>query len=419
MSDLQAAGAASEWRKSWPLVLTAFLGMSMAAISTSMAGVMMIPMEKALGWSRAAISSGPLLTFPVVLLTAPPIGFLIDRIGPRAVELAATALLCGAVAAMGQIGDSVWQWRALWVLVGLANACFPAVWVQPVTRRFTAGRGLAIALVLCGSGLTPFAVTRIAGYCLQAYDWRIAYAALGGAWALVLLPLTLLFVHAPVKLPGRDTGNAKTPVAALPGLTLPQGLRCLSFWKVLLAYVAVNAGSLSILLNLVPVLVSTGLSQAQAGAVYGFSGFATIGGRVVGGWLVDRLPARAIAGLASIGMVALPVLLLAAPGSYGGAMAALLAFSIMGGAMTPSLAYLVSKHIGQRSFATFYAFVHTGSALTIAVAPLLANRVYDMTKTYQPVLWAAVPLILLGALLFASTGRYPVFTNGNEGEKPA
>lgn len=419
MSDAQGASAAGEWGRNWPLVLTAFLGMSMAAISTSMAGVMMIPMETALGWSRAAISSGPLLTFPVVLLAAPPIGFLIDRIGPRAVALAATTLLCGAVAAMGQIGDSVWQWRALWVLVGLANACFPAVWVQPVTRRFSAGRGLAIALVLCGSGLTPFAVTRIAGYALEAYDWRIAYAALGAAWAVVLLPLTLLFVHAPVKVQVLESDTSKAQVDALPGLTLPQGLRCLSFWKVLFAYIAVNAGSLSILLNLVPVLVSTGLSQAQAGAVYGFSGFATIGGRVVGGWLVDRLPARWIGACASMGMVALPGLLLAAPGSYGGAMAALLAFSTMGGAMTPSVAYLVSKHIGPRSFATFYAFVHTGSALTIAIAPLLANRVFDMTKTYEPVLWAAIPLILLGAVLFGSTSRYPVFNNGNEGEKPA
>jgi MFS family permease len=169
----------------------------------------------------------------------------------------------------------------------------------------------------------------------------------------------------------------------------------------------------------VPVLVSTGLTQAQAGAVYGFSGFATIGGRVVGGWLVDRLPARWIGACASLGMVALPGLLLAAPGSYAGAMAALLVFSAMGGAMTPSVAYLVSKHIGQRTFATFYAVVHTGSALTIAVAPLLANRVYDMSKSYQPVLMAAVPLILLGALLFASTGRYPVFKTADEGEEPA
>jgi MFS family permease len=416
MTEAQGASAMGEWRRSWPLVLTAFLGMSMAAISTSMTGIMMIPMERALHWSRAAISSGPLLTFPVVLIAAPPIGFVIDRVGPRLVALGSILLLCGAVAAMGQIGDSIWQWRALWVLVGLANACFPAVWVQPVTRRFSAGRGLAIALVLCGSGLTPFAVSRIAEHALQAYDWRMAYAALGAAWAAVLLPLTLLFVRAPAKALLPDTEATKVPAATLPGLTLPQGLRCLSFWKVLFAYVAVNAGSLSILLNLVPVLVSTGLSQTEAAAVYGFSGFATIGGRVAGGWLVDRLPARTIAGCASVGMVALPGLLLAAPGSYGGAMAALLLFSAMGGAMTPSVAYLVSRHIGQRSFATFYAFVHTGSALTIAVAPLLANRVYDMIGTYQPVLLAAVPLILLGALLFVSTGRYPVFKEANEGE---
>jgi hypothetical protein len=39
----------------------------------------------------------------------------------------------------------------------------------------------------------------------------------------------------------------------------------------------------------------------------------------------------------------------------------------------------------------------------------VANVVYDMTKSYVPVMWTAVPFVLVAALLYLSLGRYPDF----------
>ena len=96
-------------------------------------------------------------------------------------------------------------------------------------------------------------------------------------------------------------------------------------------------------------------------------------------------------------------------GSVPGAIAALVVFSLMGGGLSPCIAYLISRHIGPRSFASIYQTVNMGSSLTIGLGPLAANYIFDQVHSYRPVMFAAIPLVLIGALLLASTGRYPEF----------
>ena len=38
----------------------------------------------------------------------------------------------------------------------------------------------------------------------------------------------------------------------------------------------------------------------------------------------------------------------------------------------------------------------------LAIGPLIANYIYDMTQSYTPVIWAAIPGYLIAALLFAA-----------------
>jgi MFS family permease len=87
---------------------------------------------------------------------------------------------------------------------------------------------------------------------------------------------------------------------------------------------------------------------------------------------------------------------------------------MMGGALTPSIAYLASRHLGQRSFGTLYATINVVLSIGVGMGPLLANFIYDRVQSYEPVLWATIPLFALGALLFASLGPYPDFTKQKE-----
>ncbi|MCB2061573.1 MAG: hypothetical protein R3E09_13015 [Novosphingobium sp.] len=65
---------------------------------------------------------------------------------------------------------------------------------------------------------------------------------------------------------------------------------------------------------------------------------------------------------------------------------------------------------GQRAYATLYTTIMAAMSLGVGLGPLTANLVYDRTQSYDLVLWAALPMFTIGALLFLSLGPYPDFT---------
>lgn len=404
----EPASSGLEWKRNWTVVLAASAGMSLAALSTSSFGVMVIPIEQDLGWTRTEISTGPTLIAAVVFALSTFLGSVIDRIGPRKIGLAAVLIICGALAMMSQIGASLWAWWAIWAAVGLGSAVMPTVWLKPVSTNFVHGRGLAIAVVLCGTGLSSFVVPSLANRLVEAYGWRLAYLGLAGIWCAFVLPLVLLFLRNGAQAgPLAPSESEKAPAAPLVGLTAREGFTSFKFYRLLLAVWCSTFFSTALVLNLVPVLRSTGLAGATAASIAGLAGFSIVG-RFASGWLLDRFNASWIAALASLIMILLPGSLLIFPSSVPAAMAAVFVFGLMGGALLPSIAYLTSRHMGPRSFGTFYGTINAVNSIGVGLGPLLANVLYDRTGSYGMTMWAAMPMFAIGAGLFLSLGRYPV-----------
>ena len=413
MAQLQTASAGSEWKRHWPLVFAGLSGMTLASLSTSSFGVMLVPLEQATGWSRAQISLGPLTMTVTVILVGTLMGYAVDRFGSRVAGLFCAVLLCCAIAAMSLLTSNLAFWIAIWVAIGLGSAVMPTVSVSPVTKGFSAGRGLALAVVFSGSGLAAFLVPNIANWLTEHYGWRNAYLGLAGLFALVVIPVVLLFLRDPEVVPAASVSPGEVqPAAELPGLTVSEGFRSLSFYKLFFANLMTVVASVGLILNMVPVLRSTGISAGTAAWIYGFSGIATILGRVFAGWLMDRVSASKVVGFAIIGMTVLPALLLLTPGSVALALTAVVCAGLLGGASTPANAYLAGKHFGPRSFGTFYTTINVASSIGVGLGPLIANLVYDATGSYELVMWGAIPGLVLAGLLYLSLGNYPEFGEG-------
>jgi MFS family permease len=79
------------------------------------------------------------------------------------------------------------------------------------------------------------------------------------------------------------------------------------------------------------------------------------------------------------------------------------------GAEVDACSYLAAHHFGMRSFGTLFGAINGTVMFGSGVAPVIANYVYDLTGSYDPVLWATVPLCLLAAGLFLSLRHYPEF----------
>lgn len=403
--------ASIEWRSNWTLVMAAMVGYSMASVHAGSIGVMMEPIENDLGWSRTEIYSGISLVSIVTMALATFMGAAIDRFGVRRIAIATSAILLGALALMSTTGDTLWGWWGRWLIVGIGVSAMPTVWVAAVAHRFDASRGLAVAVALSGSGIGTFLAPILAHAMVEQYGWRGGYAALALAWAIIALPLILLFFRGAPSPQGASASRKQSePHTAPPGLTSAQALRTGTFWTLLFAGAGATLGGVALILNLVPVLTSTGIGRASAATVAGLIGISTIVGRIAGGWLMDRMSAKWIAAVATISAVVLPLSLLAFPGSAAIAAFAVVVYGVMGGAKVGALVYLASRHLGQRAFGTLYGAINASIALVVALGPLAANYIYDMTLSYEPVMWAAVPVMTVSALLYVSLGSYPDFS---------
>jgi len=408
MSTRVEGNAADEWRRNWTVVLAACAGMAVASLISYSSGLFIEPMEREFGWSRAEITFGHSIAATAAVICAPFMGIFVDRFGPRRIGIAAVIAICGALALLSQTGPSIWHWWALWLPITIAIILVqPMVWTSSVTGLFSAGRGLALAVTLCGSSIASMTVPRMTLWLIDSYGWRGAWVGLGTIWLIIALPLIWLFFTSAV-----DRDRTAAPVVPehtdLPRPSVwASGILTWRFPVLLLAGVSIALVVVTMVVSVVPVLSASGISRGDAAGIAGLVGVTAIFGRLTIGALLDRMDGRIIAAVC----VSLPilgiVLLIQMPGSVVAASIAVLIFGFSLGAELDIVAYLTSRYFGRENFGFLFGTIGGCLGFASGNGPVVLNRVYDVTGSYTPALWAAIPICLFSAMLFLCMGRYP------------
>ena len=408
MSVRIEGSAAAEWRQNWTVVLAACAGMAVAAVISYSSSLFIEPLEREFGWSRAQIMSGHSIASTLAVICAPFMGILVDRIGPRRIGIAAIVTLCAAIALMGTTGSDLWHWRALWLPVSLGIILVqPMVWTGAVTSLFAAGRGLALAVTLCGSSLASFLVPKLTEVLIAEFGWRMALVALGLIWLVIALPLVVMFFTS-----ARDrVRTAPVPEAITDAPPRPSiwqsGVLTRQFYQLLIAGVCIALVVVTMVTSVVPVLSAKGIDRTDAATLAGLVGITAIVGRLSVGALLDRMDGRIIAAVCvSLPLLGL-VILLQMPGSVIGAAIAILIFGLSLGAELDIVAYLTSRYFGRENFGFLFGTIGGFLGLATGNGPVILNAIYDATGSYDPGLWAAMPLCVISALSFLLLGPYP------------
>ncbi|MBV1917299.1 MAG: MFS transporter, partial [Sphingomonadaceae bacterium] len=291
--------------------------MALAGLLSAVFGVILEPMQDELGWSRAQISTGPLVVSFMGLFLAAPGGHLIDRLGSRFTGIIVVLTTFTAIMSMSQIGDQLWQWWAAWSIFGIAGAFTTTVWMAPVSTIFNKGRGMAIAATIAGASISSTAAPPIAEYFVQNYGWRTALLALGIIWCGLVLPLVVAFVPGKQDRdkakPGPESASSENIQPAGPGGLSPrEGFLSRNFYLLVFASLISGLFGLALILNLVPILTFTGISRGDAVIIAGIMGLASLAGRLIGGWLMDRFDVRHLAILAAVLSALFPLTLIVA-----------------------------------------------------------------------------------------------------------
>lgn len=404
------ATAAAEWKAHWPKVGSAMVGMSFYAMLTYHFGLFIQPLQKEFGWSRADISLGLTIYTLGAFFLGPFIGALIDRIGTRKIGLIGTALTALTLASLSQANGSLTQWYLLWLGIAVtALGVKSTVWSAAISSLFTKSRSLALSLVLSGSAIAQFFSPIAANSLIAKQGWRTAYLWFGLGWGgISLLLLAFCFYDA------RDTiktaaATKQPPVASLGGLTVGQALRSHQILRIALANVLMSTVGAGVTVHLVPILTGTGMDRSAASWMAATAGISGIIGKLATGWALDRVQGNVIPffsfALGAFGYA----LLLNTLHSNNALWIGVLILGFTGGASLQVTTYLCSRYAGLRNFGKIYATIGSMLMFGTAAGPWIAGSIFDATKSYDLLLYTAIPVILASSLLFLGLGKYPNF----------
>jgi len=186
-------------------------------------GLFLKPLEHDFGWSRSEASSGLMIVSAIAVFLSPFTGALIDRLGTRIFGIAGVLIYCAALASLSLSNGSLYIWWATWLLLAIGSLCLkPTVFAAAVSTHFKSGRGLALAVVLCGAGIGAILFPPLTTWFLQNFSWRIAYLALSIFGLVLTLPLILLYFSDAKDDPRRQKiSDNKAQKLTLPGASFP------------------------------------------------------------------------------------------------------------------------------------------------------------------------------------------------------
>lgn len=288
------------------------------------------------------------------ILTAPSVGRLIDRFGPRRMVIPVVLALASACAVMS-VAWNAWSLAAGFVLLrATAIAGLSLTTTQLVNLWFDRYRGRVTALAMMGLALGGLCVPPIAEAIMRGDGWRSAYLALGAGVLALMLPVGILcFRDRPSDAGLRDFGRPRAAGSRDPaeGLSLAMAARTVTFWYLTSLTLLVNAVNTALLLDHVRALQSAGFDRGWAVALLGVvttvQALTTLGAGV----LVDRYGARSV-GLLGLGLLAISVAVIMGAPQLGDG----LVYAAALGAMIATLQVAHSSGLGEA-----FGLAHLGS----------------------------------------------------------
>jgi MFS family permease len=398
----------------WWVILVAAVGLFMGygAIISFTFSVFAKPIAQEFSWSRTEVSSAYSISLIVYCAATPFIGRLVDRYGARKVILTSVVLFGLCLLSLYLLRGSLWHFYSIYILMGIVGGGSSLVpYSGVISHWFDKRRGLALGLAAIGAGASTFVMPSLASALINVVGWRGAYLAIGLMVIFVTVPVVGAFLverpdHVGLTPDGDESESAGNDDARQgAGMTAGEALRSVNFWLLFAAFFLVGISIVGILIHLVPLLTDMGISPQSAAFATSVLGGAVILGRVISGYLLDRVFASHVAFVFLSGAT-LGVLLLWSGAAGGTVFIATFLIGLGMGAENDVIAYLVSRYFGLRSYGEVYGYALMSFALGGVVGPVLMGIGFDRTGSYKFVLGLFIIILMIGALLMTRLGPY-------------
>jgi MFS transporter, OFA family, oxalate/formate antiporter len=394
----------------------AFVTFAISAALMHSYAVFLVAFLEEFGWSRAETSLAFSVSAFVSGASAPFVGALVDRVGPRRL-----VLLGGGVLAVGLLGSAyvvaLWQLVVLYgILMTLGANCLGLVVFVPIlSRRFVSNRGMAISIVQSANGFARAVSAPLAQILISTIGWRHAYLAQAALMGVLVWPLAALFRRdeppAPVAPPSpsfRGEGVGAGPPARR-DWTLAEAIATSHFWLLFTVYLCTGLGSFFVSLHQLAFAVDVGFDKLYAATVLGIGAFLSVGGTIVTGTVSDyigrELSALLAYAVSIVGVIC--ALFITGPGDAWLLWIHACFFGLTWGARGPAITAKTADLFPGRNLGTILGVITVGTGIGSAVGAWGAGWIFDVSGSYRLAFLASIASYLVGCVAFWGLRRPP------------
>jgi sugar phosphate permease len=282
-----------------------------------------------------------------------------------------------------------------------------------VSRWFDKTRGKVMGIAYLGIGVGGAIVPLLSAWLTARVGWRLSLQLLGGLVVLIALPLAYFVREDPdddARLNAADGARLKPSrygsvgVEQAPPLRVGAILATRSFYLLAIGSmcsIAAVGGTnqhLKLFLSL-----DRGYTQAQAAGIISLVLTISIVGRLIMGWLADRIPRKRVMLLIYL-LVAAAIPLLFVRTAVPGATTMYLFAAVFGlglGGEYLIIPLMAGELFGIRVLGRVMGIVLTADGVAEATAPMLVGYLRDRTGSYDTGFFLLVAIALVGAAAIA------------------
>jgi MFS family permease len=351
------------------------------------------------GFALTTVSYAVSLFFLVSAVVNVPLGRLVRRVQPRWIMLGGS-VICGlSLLLLGRV-DAVWQLYVVFTVFGSgfsASSYLPGTAV--IVALFDQDRARALAVALTGGSVGGVVVAPLLTRILDARGLTGTAPWLGLAFLILGGGPVVLFIRGRLAAPSATAPPARQDEtaagAAASGVSYADAVRSAAFAVVMVGFAVLMADQVGTQVQIVS--IGSAMGVRNAGIAVSIMASATIAGRLIGAFVLSRLPVVGFSAVMGVLQAASFVALAVLPGRFGLAVGAVL-FGITIGNLTVLIPLVVVELFGLIDYPRIYAVSQFGASLGAAGGPAVLAALHSGFGGYRmPLLILAVISVLAAA----------------------
>ena len=378
----------------WVIVITALFWSGLIfGLMGNTVGLFYAPVSEEMGWSMKQVSFF-MTIYPIVAAVCSPFaGRVFNKYAKTNVILAVVAGVWCLTYVWSSTFTQLWQWTVYGVITGVLGGFLMYIPVPMLINNwFTKTKGLALGIAAAFVNIIPAICNPIVTAQIAAHGWRSVRLAIGIGLAVIVIPITLIFVR---KFPkdkntvawgeGENVENAaEVKPAALTGVSAKVATKSVAFWLALLA-AACLVSCATINQRIASLASARGFDPVAIGMASSIIMVGGILGKFILGAIRDKTGNAITTGLccAAFGLVGCGLFL--AVGTAGIAIfyisILIYGFGYAGLTVVPPM--VVESAFGGKNFGQIYANVSIATCAASSITSYIYAAILDSTGGYE------------------------------------